>query len=159
MLLKDEEKNVSIELVEVGSHKVVLELANTGYNNSRECKLFWFPDSQRVAFFEKGGHFGATTVYFQSKSGFTESPLPELGSCATAGQKKELKAQGVNKFIEGNTTPKEWLKSGALVLVNDQGWETNDGDFRGCTQTVTIGFDAKHKASILRVTGKKTKDY
>jgi hypothetical protein len=85
--------------------------------------------------------------------------LPELGSCATAGQKKELKTQGVNKFIEGNTTPKEWLKSGALVLVNDQGWETNDGDFRGCTQTVTIGFDARHKASILRVTGKKTKDY
>jgi hypothetical protein len=161
MLLKDEEKNVSIELIEVASQKVVLELANTGYNNSRECKLFWSADSQRVAFFEKGGHFGATTVYFRSESGFTESSLPELAmdGCATAAEKKELKAQGVLKFIEGNTTPKQWLNSGALVVVNDQGWETNDGDLRGCTQTVTIGFDAKHKASVRRVTGKKAKDY
>ncbi len=90
---------------------------------------------------------------------FTESPLPELGGCATAAQKKELKAQGVNKFIEYNAMPKEWLKSGALVIVDDQGWETKDGNLRGCTQTVTIGFDAKHKASIQSVTGKKPKLY
>ena len=55
--------------------------------------------------------------------------------------------------------PKEWLKSGALVIVDDQGWETNDGNLRGCTQTVTIGFDAKHKASVVRVAGKESKEY
>ena len=67
---------------------------------------------------------------------------------------KKLKAQGGNKFIEYNAMSKEWLKSGALVIVDDQGWETNDGNLRGCTQTVTIAFDAKHKASVQRVTGK-----
>ncbi len=55
--------------------------------------------------------------------------------------------------------PKEWLKSGALVIVDDQGWETNDGNLRGCTQTVTVGFDAKHKASVLHVAHKKPKEY
>ena len=98
-------------------------------------------------------------MYFRNDSGFTESPVPELGGCATAAQKKELKAKGVLKFIEYNAVPKEWLKSGALVLVDDQGWETMDGELRGCTQTVTIGFDAKHKASVQRVTGKKPKLY
>jgi hypothetical protein len=53
----------------------------------------------------------------------------------------------------------EWLKSGALVVVNDQGWETWNGDLRGCTQTVTVGFDAKHKASVLHVAHKKPKEY
>ena len=52
---------------------------------------------------------------------------------------------GVNKFIEANTAPKQWLKSGALVVEDVQGWETNNGYLRGCTQTVTIVFDAKHK--------------
>jgi hypothetical protein len=85
--------------------------------------------------------------------------LPELGGCATATEKKELKAKGVHKFIEADTAPKEWLKSGALVLMNAQGWETKDGNLRGCTQTVTIAFDAKHKASIQRVADKKQKDY
>lgn len=70
-----------------------------------------------------------------------------------------FKGKGVHKFIEADTAPKEWLKSGALVLMNAQGWETKDGNLRGCTQTVTIAFDAKHKASVLRVTGKKSKEY
>ena len=70
-----------------------------------------------------------------------------------------LKAKGVLKFIEYNAVPKEWLKSGALVIVDDQGWDTMDGELRGCSQTVTIAFDAKHKASVLRVADKKPKEY
>jgi hypothetical protein len=163
MLLKDivyrEESRVKIELIEVSSRKVILDLALSGGPHDKDCKLLWSPDSQRVAFYEAVQRGGGTTVYFRNDTGFTESPLPELGGCATVAQKKELKAQGVNKGIEYNTRPKEWLKSGALVIVDDKGWETNDGYLRGCTQTVTIGFDAKHKASVLRVTGKKPKEY
>jgi hypothetical protein len=154
-----EEGRVKIQLIEVSSGKVVLDLAESGHPHAKDCKLLWAPDSQRVAFYEAVHRGGETRVYFRNDTGFTESPLPELGGCATAAQKKELKAKGVLKFIEYNAMPKEWLKSGALVIVDDQGWETMDGNLRGCTQTVTIAFDAKHKASVLRVTGKKPKEY
>jgi hypothetical protein len=161
MLLTDdtEEGRVKVQLIEVSSGKVVLDLAESGHPHAEDCKLLWGPDSQRFAFYEANRRGGDTTVYFRNESVFTESPLPELGGCATAAQKKELKAQGVDKFIEYNAMPKEWLKSGALVIVDDQGWETKDGNLRGCTQTVTIGLDAKHKASIQSVTGKKPKLY
>jgi hypothetical protein len=162
MLLKEDtaaEGRVKIQLVEVSSGKVVLDLAESGHPHAKDCKLLWAPDSQRAAFYEAIFRGGETRVYFRNDTGFTESPLPELGGCATAAQKKELKAKGVLKFIEYNAVPKEWLKSGALVIVDDQGWETVDGELRGCSQTVTIGFDAKHKASVLRATNKKPKEY
>jgi hypothetical protein len=159
LLTQSEEGGVKIQLIEVSSHKAVLDLAESGAPHAEDCKLLWAPDSQRVAFYEAVHRGGGTTVYFRNDTGFTESPIPELGGCATAAQKKELKAKGVHKFIEYNAVPKEWLKSGALVIVDDQGWETTDGELQGCTQTVTITFDAKHKASVQRVTGKKPKDY
>jgi hypothetical protein len=162
MLLKEdtaEEGRVKIQLVEVSSGKVVLDLAESGHPHAKDCKLLWAPDSQRVAFYEAHHRGGDTTVYFRNESGFIESPLPELGNCATAAEKKELKGKGVHKFIEANTAPKEWLKSGALVVRDDQGWETKDGNLRGCTQIVTIAFDTNHKASIQRVADKKSKEY
>jgi len=159
LLTAKEEGGVKIQLIEVSSRKVVLDLAESGAPHAKDCKLLWAPDSQRVAFYEAVHRGGDTTVYFRNDTGYTESPLPELSGCATAAQKKELKAKGVLKFIEYNAMPKEWLKSGALVIVDDQGWETNDGNLRGCTQTVTVGFDAKHKASVLHVAHKKPKEY
>ncbi len=159
LLTAEQEGGVKIQLIELSSRKVVLDLAESGAPHAKDCKLLWTSDSQRVAFYEAVHRGGETTVYFRNDSGFTESPVPELGGCATAAQKKELKAKGVLKFIEYNAVPKEWLKSGALVIVDDQGWETMDGESRGCTQTVTIGFDAKHKASVLRVADKKPKEY
>jgi hypothetical protein len=161
LVTQPEELGVKIQLIETTSRKVVLDVAEIGHfgPHAEDWKILWAPDSKRFAFYEPNRRGGETTVYFRNESGFTESALPELGGCATAAEKKELKAQGVNKFIEANTTPKEWLKSGALVVVNDQGWETNDGNLRGCTQTVTIGFDVKHKASVRRVVVKKPKEY
>ena len=159
LLTAEEEGGVKIQLIELSSRKVVLDLAESGAPHAKDCKLLWAPDSQRVAFYEAVHRGGDTTVYFRNDTGFTESPLPELSGCATAAQKKELKTKGVLKFIEYNAMPKEWLKSGALVIVDDQGWETNDGNLRGCTQTVTIGFDAKHKASVVQVAGKESKEY
>jgi hypothetical protein len=159
MQLTNEESGVTIQLVEVVSHKVLVDLANSGHPFSEDCKLLWAPDSQRVAFYEANRRGGDTTVYFRKDSEFAESSLPELDSCANAAQKKELQTKGINKTIESDIKPKRWLKSGALVVVNNQGWETSDGNLQGCTQTVTIAFDADHKASIQRVTGKRTKSY
>jgi hypothetical protein len=152
LVTQPEEGGVKIQLIEVSSRMVVLDVAEISHfgPNAEDYQVLWAPDSQRFAFYEPNRRGGETTVYFRNESGFTESPMPELGSCATAAQKKEL----VNKVIESDTTPKEWLKSGALVVVNVHSWTTNNG-IRSCTQTVTIGFEAKHKASVLRVTGKK----
>lgn len=159
MLLSVHEGGVKIQLIEVSSGKVVLGLADSGQPHAKRCELLWSPDSQRFAFYEAHHRGGDTNVYFRNESEFTESPLPELGGCATATEKKELKGKGVHKFIEADTAPKEWLKSGALVLMNAQGWETKEGNLRGCTQTVTIAFDAKHKASVQQVADKKSKSY
>jgi len=161
LLTQPEEGGVKIQLIEVSSRNVLLDVAEIGHfgPHAEDWKILWAPDSKCFAFYEPNRRGGDTTVYFRNESGFTESPLPELGDCATPAQKKELKAQGLNKSIEYNTEPKEWLKSGALVAVNNQGWQTTGGPLRGCTQTATIGFDAKHKASVLHVTGKKSKQY
>jgi hypothetical protein len=153
------EGRVKIQLVEVASREVVLDLALSGSPHDKDCKILWAPDSQRFAFYEASQRGGATTAYFRNDSGFTESRLPEMPGCATAAEKKELQKYGVNKSIEADTVPKQWLKSGALVVSDAQGWETNNGHLRGCTQTVTIAFDAKHKGSVQRVTDKKPRDY
>lgn len=156
MLLVEQEAQVKIQLIEVSSRKVVLDLADSGLPHAGNCKLLWSPDSQRVAFYEANRRGGDTTVYFRDDSGFTETHLPELPGCSTHSKKTGAKTF---KSIENNIAPKEWLKSGALVVVEDQGWETWDGELQGCTQIVTIAFDAKHKALVRAVTGKKPKQY
>ena len=156
MLLLEQEAQVKIQLIEVSSRKVVLDLADSGSPNAQRCKLLWAPDSQRVAFYEANRRGGDTTVYFRNDSEFSEAQLPELPSCRTRSMKNE---SGTFKGIESNIAPKEWLKSGALVVVDDQGWESGEGELQGCTQTITIAFDAKHKAVVRAVTGKKPKKY
>lgn len=89
-----EEGRVKIQLVEVSSGKVVLDLAESGHPHAEDCKLLWAPDSQRFAFYEANRRGGDTTVYFRNDSGFTESPVPELGGCATAAQKNGIQGQG-----------------------------------------------------------------
>src|SRR4030095_8681962 len=53
MLLTEDQKEagrVKIELIDVDSRKVVLDLADSGHPHSQHCKLLWSPDSQRFAF-------------------------------------------------------------------------------------------------------------
>jgi len=159
MLLTQTPEGVKIQLVEVSSHTVVADLADSGGPYDENCKLLWATDSQRFAFYQAEHRGGHTTVYFRSNLRFIQVELPSMPGCATPAQKNELRNKGLFKFIEYNTMPKAWLKSGALVVIDDQGWETNDSELRGCTQTVTIVFDAKHEASIQQVTGKKIKKY
>src|SRR5947199_10676992 len=47
----DDEIGVTIKLVEVGSGKVVLDLADTGHPYSESSKLLCSPDSIKFAFF------------------------------------------------------------------------------------------------------------
>ena len=97
------------------------------------------------------------------RNGMTAERIPRY----LAQLQARLQAAGGEYFADGRLTVADlkvfnltrWLKSGALVVVNNQGWQTTGGPLRGCTQTVTIGFDAKHKASVLHVTGKKSKQY
>jgi hypothetical protein len=110
MLLTDdtEEGRVKIQLIEVSSGKVVLDVAESGHPHAEDCKLLWAPDSQRFDVHENR-RGGDTTVYFRSESVFTESPLQELGGCATAAQKKSSKRRAATNL--SNTTL--CLKSGS----------------------------------------------
>lgn len=155
MLLSDDSDGYKVQLVEVSSRQPVVELAaNVAYPPVKKCKLLWSPDSKRVAFFEANRRGGDTTVYFRNESGFEKKPLPEWPGCGETAKKDKDKTY---KGLESNIAPKEWLKSGALVVVEVQGWETVSKELRSCTQTVTIAFDARHKASIQSVRREKLK--
>lgn len=41
------------------------------------------------------------------------------------------------------------------MVVIDESWLTEGGNEHNCSQTVTIAFDANHKASVQKVTDKK----
>ena len=156
LLTAKEEGGVKIQLIEVSSRKVVLDLGEIGHfgPHAEDWKILWAPDSKHFAFYEPNRRGGDTTVYFRNESGFGPVSLPQLPSCAVPAQKS---GKGTSKYLESNIQPKEWLKSGALVVIDDEGWELVDGNSRWCTQTVTIAFDAKHHASVLRVTGKRAR--
>jgi hypothetical protein len=74
---------------------------------------------------------------------FPSAELPECHKNITGEEEKKYV-----KTTEFTESPKAWLKSGALVVGIDQSWLTEDGSEDSCSQTVTIVFDANHKASV-----------
>ena len=141
-------------IVDVRTKKSVLDLDVYG-NSVEDMRLLWSKDSQRVAHFEPDRRGGTTHIYFRNGSQFEEVQFPsaELGEChgdLTAEEKKEFV-----KTTEATESPKQWLKSGAFVVVIDESWLTEGGNEHHCSETVTITFDANHKASVRKVTDKK----
>ncbi len=117
--------------------------------------LLWSKDSTLVAYFEPDRRGGTTSIYFRNGSKFeqVEFPQSELGEFDG-----NSKAEGDEKYLkttEATTSPKQWLKSRALVVVIDESWLTEGGNEHHCSETVTIAFDANHKASVQSVTDKK----
>lgn len=148
-----EEGTIAIQLIEVSSRKAVLDLADTGNPYAMDCTMLWSPDSQRVAFFNSSRRGGTTTVYFRNESGFEEIPLPELPGC-----REKAAAKDDDEIVKGlgtTTSPQRWDKSGALVLTVADAWVTARTDVRECSQTITVAFNPRKKASIQKVTRKK----
>jgi hypothetical protein len=141
----------SAEIVGLKSEDVVfLEI----YQNMVEgVRLVWSKDSERVAYFEPDRRGGSTHIYFRNGSNFDEVEYPDVPECS-----ENPNAQGSAthfKTTDATSSPKEWLKSGALVVAVEESWLTDDENGHHCSETVTIAFDANRKASIESVKNKK----
>jgi len=141
-------------IVDVRTKKSVVDLDVYG-NYVEGTRLVWSKDSKRVAHFEPDRRGGTTHIYFRDGSKFEEVPFPsgEVPECHG-----NLTAEEEKKFVkttEATESPKAWLKPGALVIAVDESWITEDGGGHSCSQTVTIAFDANHKAFVQSVTDKK----
>ena len=75
---EDESAEVESGIVELSTHKVLLDLHGPGRPYIDEAKLVWSADSQRVAFFEPNRRGGLTRVFFRSGTSFQEIELPTL---------------------------------------------------------------------------------
>jgi len=141
-----------LAIVDLKSKGAVASL-DTYQNMVEGARLVWSKDSQRVAYFEPDRRGGTTHIYFRKSSEFNEVEYPEadVPECS-----KNSDVQGDHlKTTNATTSPKEWLKSGALVVLVTEAWLTDDENERHCSETVTIAFDADHKASVQSVTDKK----
>jgi hypothetical protein len=124
---------------------VGLEIYQNGYIEG--AHLVWSKDSQRVAYFEPDRRGGSTHIYFRNGSEFDEVEYPEA----------DVPECSANDLATNHTnSPKEWLKSGALVVAVKETWLTDHQNEHHCSETVTIAFDANHKASVQSITNKKS---
>jgi hypothetical protein len=141
----DDEIGVTIKLVEVGSGKVVLDLADTGHPYSESSKLLWSPDSKQFAFFEDNRRGGSTTVYRHSGDAFEELKLPEVSDCKNK--------KNVGKEFAVGVEPKRWVNSTTLLLLATQEWDDAEDPNKTheCKQTIRIVFDSAGKASAKLV--------
>ena len=97
-------------------------------NYVEDMRLVWSKNSKRVAHFEPDRRGGTTYIYFRDGSKFEEVEFPseEVPEChgdLTAEEKKEFV-----KTTEPTQSPKQWLKSGTLVVVIDESWLTEGED-------------------------------
>jgi len=145
LLTEGDDQGVSINLIEVGSQKVVLKLADTGHPYSEDSKLLWSPDSTRFAFFEDNRRGGSTTVYQRGGQAFDEVSLPEISDCKNK--------KNVGKEFGVGVEPKAWINATTLMLLSTQEWDDADDPDKTheCKQTIRIVFDSAGKVSAKLV--------
>ena len=128
----------------------------------KQGHLVWSKDSQRVAYFEPDRRGGSTTVYFRIGSEFKEvsipygDPLGDFPACEDKSFEKNSNDPYV-KDIEATARPVKWLPSGELVLAVHCTRITESGATGSSAKTITIAFDADHKASVKSVKDEKAK--
>jgi hypothetical protein len=116
------------------------------YEGNTKPKLLWFSDSQRVAYYSPHDHGGFTQVFFRRGSSFEEVQLPSIPNLKFPRQ-----APPDEQTITSISEPIRWLKSGALVLHQEQ----EKLAAGGAAQKVTIDFDKHGHGSVLKVKAKK----
>jgi hypothetical protein len=128
----------------------------------KQGHLVWSKDSQRVAYFEPDRCGGSTTVYFRIGSEFKEVSIPygdptgDFPACEDKSFEKNSDDPYV-KDIEFTVRPVKWLPSGELVLAVHCTRITESGATPGSAKTITIAFDADHKALVKGVKDEKAK--
>jgi hypothetical protein len=153
LLTTQQDGAFKVELIEIASHRVMLQLTPIGHPWIDDSRLLWSDNSQRVAFFRDSRRGGKTTVYFRNDTGFKEIPLPSLPDCNRALKPRER----ISKDIAFGVAPRRWLKSGALVLDVDYEWTTSRGSLQ-CVETVIVTFDGQHTGAVRGVTRKITRN-
>src|SRR5262249_55232296 len=119
----------------------------------KQGHLIWSKDSQRVAYFEPDRRGGSTTVCFRIGSEFKEVSIPygdptgDFPACEDKSFEKNSDDPYV-KDIEFTARPVTCLPSDELVLAVHCTRITESGAIRGSSRTITIEFNADHKASV-----------
>ena len=136
-----------VGMINLPTEEAVLELdCHLCYEGNAKPKLLWFSDSQRVAYYTPHHHGGYTEVYFRRGSSFEEVQLPTIPNLKFPRQ-----APPDEQTITSISEPIRWLKSGALVLHQEQDKLVSGS----AAQKVTIGFDKHGHGSVLKVKAKK----
>jgi hypothetical protein len=146
-----------LQLVEKASDKVVGDLGTDYPAIMQRIKVVWSGDSQRVAYRTADQKEWRTEVYFWDGSAFKYVALPqELPSPDITFRKTD--EQGGVKNYGGGTEPVRWLKSGDLELLSEQTQMARESSrsYTG-SMTITIAFDAQHRASVKSVSKSKTR--
>ena len=139
-----------LSIVNLITKERVLELDCNCRGYEDNAKLVWFSDSQRVACYVPHQHGGGTQVYFRRGSSFEEVQLPSIPNLPFP-RRGSPDEQALTSISE----PIRWLKSGALVLHEEEEKLVAGS----AAQKVTIGFDKDGHGSVLKVEAKKvTKD-
>src|SRR5437763_7301086 len=136
-----------VGMINLPTEEAVLELdCHRCYEGNAKPRLLWFSDSQRVAYYTPHPDGGYTSVYFRRGSSFEEVQLPTIPNLPFP-RRGPPDEQALTSISE----PIRWLKSGALVLHEEQ-----DKLLAGnAAQKVTIGFDKHGHGSVLKVKAKK----
>jgi hypothetical protein len=136
-----------VGMINLPTEGAVLELdCDRCYEGNAKPRLLWFSDSQRVAYYTPHPDGGYTQVYFRRGSSFEEVQLPSIPNLP-------FPRRGLpdEQALTSISEPIRWLKSGALVLHQEQEKIVSGS----AAQKVTIGFDKHGHGSVLKVKAKK----
>lgn len=143
-----------VDLIEKASGEVVMDLVNAFEDHLDDTILVWSADSRRVAFSTRGTKTGETTVYFWNGSVFEEATLPDK---LPSPHIDFGYGAGAVKNYGGAVKALRWLKSGELEIARNLTMQSRvDDQYYTGIVVFTLGFDARHRASIRKVGKTKT---
>jgi len=151
--------DLKVDLIETTTGKVIVDLGTLWINRDDESDrehpvLVWSGDSKWVAYGTRTFASGSTTVYFWDGSAFKELALPAK---LPEPKIKARKGDGGVKLKGYAVEPLKWINPGELELSSKLMGEGRDIGFHYTGSIViTVTFDARHRASVKKITGTKT---
>ena len=151
--------DLKVDLIETTTGKVIVDLGTLWINRDDESDrehpvLVWSGDSKWVAYGTRTFASGSTTVYFWDGSAFKELALPAK---LPEPKIEARKGDGGVKLKGYAVEPLKWINPGELELSNKLMGEGRDIGFHYTGSIViTVTFDARHRASVKKITGTKT---
>jgi hypothetical protein len=152
--------DLKVDLIERESGKVMVDLGTLWVNRDKESErevpvLVWSADSKWVAYGTPRTYLaGSTTVYFFDGSAFKELALPAY---LPEPKLKPRKGDSDIKLKQYAELPLKWINPGQLEMSSKLKGVGRDVGFKYTGSIViTIVFDARHHASVKKVTGTKT---